>query len=98
MRVRLLHVNNAFIFSRFKLWKMRMDNRSPTRMGVHMEKRRVNRRENQRDDRAECGYLWHPRILLNRWFKVNASNSEFLFRLAPDRSESVAYPDPADHP
>jgi hypothetical protein len=80
MRVRLLHVNNAFIFCRFKLWKMRMDNRRPTCMGVHMEKRGVNRRENQRDDRTGCGYLWHPRIVLNRWFKVNASNSEFLFR------------------
>jgi hypothetical protein len=80
MRVRPLHVNNAFIFSRFQLWKVRMDNRSRTRMGVHMEKRGVNRRENQGDDRTECGYLGHPRIVLNRWFKVNASNSEFLFR------------------
>lgn len=72
MRVRLFHVNNAFIFRRFHLWKMRMDYHSPIRMCVHMEKWGINRRENQRDDRTECGYLGHPRILLNRWVKVNA--------------------------
>ena len=80
MRVRLFHVNNAFIFRRFQFWKMRMEYRSPTRMRVHMKKRGVNRRENERDDRTECGYLRHSRILLNRWFKVNGSDSEFLFR------------------
>ena len=80
MRVRLFHVNNAFVFLRFQLRKMRMEYRCSARTRVHMKKRGVNRRENERDNRTECGYLRHPRILLNRWVKVNGSDSEFLFR------------------
>jgi len=81
MPVRLFHVNDAFVFRRFQLRKMRVDHRRPALMQVHVEEGCVHRRENQRDDRTKCGYPWHPRILLNGWLKVNASRPEFLFRI-----------------
>src|SRR5262249_23147561 len=78
MGVRLLHVDNAFVFRNFQFRKVRMNHGRPTLMRVHMEKGSVSRRKNERDDRTECGYSWHPGILLKLWHHVNASQPEFL--------------------
>ena len=55
MRVRLFHMNDALVFRRLQFRKMRMDHRRSTHTSVYMEEWCINRRENQRDDRNECG-------------------------------------------
>ena len=65
MRMRTLHVHNAFIFRRFKFGQMCVYCRRFTRMRVHMEKRSVKHREKERRNCAASRQSSQGCILMN---------------------------------
>jgi hypothetical protein len=69
VRVQSFHVNDALIFRGFGFGQVRVNSRRFSGVRVHVEKRRVKRRQKERRDDAAGRQLPHGVILMNTSFE-----------------------------
>src|SRR5207237_9506736 len=88
MRMRTLHVDDTFIFLGFEFGQMGVNGRRFTGMRMHVEKRRVEDRENERRYCDAGRQSLHGCILMCSGFEVNATRA--IVATPVPRAEALA--------